>query len=129
LIRRSPGTRAAPIAILGAICVAVVVVGVLLEQVVLAQSAFKLARVRRELAGAEARNEALTLEVTKLQSPARIERYAHDALGMVAPTRVQYIVAAVGSAERRVARHDAPDDPGSGAAASLGSLPHMRAPE
>lgn len=118
LIRRSSGTSFAPLALLSAICVAAVVFGVLLEQVILAQSAFKLARVRRQMAAAEARNQELTLEVTKLSSPSRIERYARTALGMVEPARVSYIVAGLGSADRRVARHTAPDGAGDGGAAA-----------
>jgi cell division protein FtsL len=117
-VRRSPGTRLAPLGVLAAICVAAVVFGVLLEQVILAQSAFKLASIRRQTAMAEARNEALLLEVTKLQSPSRIERYARSALGMVEPARIEYIVAAVRSQERKIARHAAPgSQDGRGAAA------------
>jgi cell division protein FtsL len=119
LIRRSSGTSFAPLALVSAICVAAVVFGVLLEQVILAQSAFKLARVRRQMAAAEARNQELTLEVTKLSSPSRIERYARTALGMVEPAQVSYIVAGVGSADRRVARH--PGGEAYGAAGGVGA--------
>lgn len=117
-VRRSPGTRLAPFGVLAAICLAAVVFGVLLEQVILAQSAFKLASIRRQTAAAEARNESLLLEVTKLQSPSRIERHARSVLGMVEPARVEYIVAAVRSQERRVARHAAPDTEGGRGAAA-----------
>jgi cell division protein FtsL len=103
---------------LAAVCVAAVVFGVLLEQVILAQSAFKLASIRRQTAAAEARNEELLLEVTKLQSPSRIERYARSVLGMVEPARVEYVVAAVRSREQRVVRHPAPADGGGRAAAA-----------
>jgi cell division protein FtsL len=120
LIRRGAGTRLAPVAVIAAILVAGVVFGVLLEQVILAQSAFKLARIRQEMAAAEARNEALTLEVTKLQSPSRIEHFARAALGMVEPADVEYIVASVRMSEQRVARHAVPDDSeGRGTAAGL----------
>jgi hypothetical protein len=61
---------------------------------------------------AEARNEALLLEVTKLQSPSRIERYARSVLGMVEPARIEYIVAAVRSQERKLARRAAPASQG-----------------
>jgi cell division protein FtsL len=117
-VRRNPATRLAPLGALAAVCVAAVVFGVLLEQVILAQSAFKLASIRRQTIAAEARNEALLLEVTKLQSPSRIERYARSALGMVEPARVEYVVAGVGSRAQRVARHPAPADGGGRAAAA-----------
>ena len=120
-VRRSPGTRLAPLGALAAVCVAAVVFGVLLEQVILAQSAFKLASIRRQTTAAEARNEELLLEVTKLQSPSRIERYARSVLGMVEPARVEYVVAAVRPREQLVARHPAPAaGGGSAAAASTG---------
>jgi cell division protein FtsB len=103
LVQRSPGTRLAPVALLVAICTAALVVAVLLEQVILAQSAFKLARIRRQTAAAEARNQELLLRTTKLQSPRRLERYARTRLGMVAPGSVEYIVADVGTARAGLA--------------------------
>jgi cell division protein FtsL len=118
LIRRGAGTRFAPLAVLAAICVAAVVFGVLLEQVILAQSAFKLSRIRRQMIAAEARNEELLLNATRLQSPERIERYARVVLGMVEPTSTEYIVARVGSQDDRLARHRPRDDASQGAAAS-----------
>ena len=117
-VRRGSGTRLAPLGALAAVCIAAVVFGVLLEQVILAQSAFKLASIRRQTAAAEARNEALLLEVTRLQSPSRIERYARSVLGMVKPARVEYVVAAVRSPEQRVARHPAPAEGGGRTAAA-----------
>jgi hypothetical protein len=67
----------------------------LLEQVVLAQSAFKLTEIRQDLAVAEENREVLMLEAAKLDSAARIERYAREELGMIdpAPHDVRYIVA------------------------------------
>ena len=41
LVKRKRNTRSAPLVILATICVGAVIFGVLLEQVVLAQSAFK----------------------------------------------------------------------------------------
>jgi cell division protein FtsB len=103
LIKRGRGTRFAPIAVVTAICAAALVFGVLLEQVFLAQSAFKLARIRREMAEAEDRNQALVLRMTKLQSPRRIERFARARLDMVDPGGVEYIVADVGRPDGAVA--------------------------
>ncbi|MFN2488224.1 MAG: septum formation initiator family protein [Actinomycetota bacterium] len=101
LIKRGSNTRFAPFAVFAAICVAALVSAVLLEQVILAQSAFKLASVRRDIIAAESRNQGLLLEMTKLQSPARIERFARARLGMVDRTDVEYIVADVGSRDGR----------------------------
>lgn len=103
LIRRGPQTRMAPLAALAAIFVAVLVFGVLLEQVILAQSAFELAHIRQRTAAAEARNQELLLEMTRLQSPARIEGYARRWLGMVDPTSIEYVVADIGASDRAVA--------------------------
>ena len=74
-----------------------IVVGVLLEQVTLAQSAFELAELRNDLVAAEARHEELLLEAANLDSATRIERYARRSLGMVdpAPGSIEYIVADV----------------------------------
>jgi cell division protein FtsL len=118
LIRRGAGTRLAPLVVLTAICVAALVVAVLLEQVILAQSAFKLARVRREISSAEATNQDLLLRLTRLQSPRRLERYARDRLGMVAPSNRDYIVADVGRRGREVALE--PPSRAAGAETALG---------
>ena len=71
--------------------------GVLLEQVVLAQSAFELSRLRADLAKAESHHEELLLASAKLDNAARIERYARTSLGMVEPSpgNTQYVVADV----------------------------------
>lgn len=97
LIRRGFSTKLAPTAIIAAIGVVAVVIAVLLEQVVLAQSAFQLAKVRQEVVEAEAEHQELLLEATMLGSPGRIERYAMEQLGMVKPqpSQVDYIVANV----------------------------------
>jgi hypothetical protein len=87
--------------IVAAICVAAIVFGVLFEQVVLAQSAFKMTRIGKRLARAESIHEALLLQSTKLQSLQRIESYARRRLGMVDPPSVSYIVARVPPAAGR----------------------------
>jgi cell division protein FtsL len=103
LIKRSETRRYAPVALMGGICALAVVFGVLLEQVVLAQSAFELARIREGLVAAEARHEELLLEVATLENPERIERFARDTLGMVEPDPggIEYIVANVRAGGRR----------------------------
>lgn len=93
LIKRGRSTRLAPVVILVGICVATIVFGVLLEQVMLAQSAFKLTQIRARLARAEATHEALLYEAAQLENPERIERFAREELGMVDAPAVSYIVA------------------------------------
>jgi cell division protein FtsL len=117
LIRREGSTRTAPIWIVSGLCVLLAVFGVLLEQVVLAQSAFELGRVREDVVAAEAHHQELLLEATKLGSPGRIERYAREDLGMVDSAEVGYIVAEVhGAADkptpRRARRPETLSDPG-----------------
>jgi cell division protein FtsB len=103
LIKRERATRLAPLAILGAIVAVAVVFGVLLEQVVLAQSAFKLTRVRERLAVAEERHQELLLQAAKLESSDRISRFARDELGMIepGPGDVQYLSADIRLGRRR----------------------------
>ena len=102
LIRRGLSTRLAPLAIVASIGVIAVVIAVLLEQVVLAQSAFKLARIRAEVVEAEAEHQELLLEATRLGSPGRIEHYATQELGMVKPQpqELDYVVADVKGADQ-----------------------------
>jgi cell division protein FtsL len=83
LIVRRGSRRAAPYAIGGAILVLGIIFTVLLEQVVLAQSAFKLAELREELVAAENQSFELQLEVARLESSDRIERFAREELGMI----------------------------------------------
>ena len=94
LIKRAGGRRLAPTALIGVILATSIVVGVLLEQVVLAQSAFKLAQIRKDLAAAEELHQELLLEAARLESPGRIERVARQDLMMVEPVGMpEYIVA------------------------------------
>ena len=126
LIRRGLSTRLAPVAIVTSIGVVAVVIAVLLEQVVLAQSAFELTRIRAEVVEAEAEHQELLLEATRLGSPGRIERYATEELGMVKPRPqdVDYVVADVKSLDdgsflaraERAGALEAPLAPGAGTA-------------
>jgi cell division protein FtsL len=107
----------APVWIVSGLCILLAIFGVLLEQVVLAQSAFKLGRVREEVVAAEAHHQELLLEATKLGSPGRIERYAREELGMVDSAQVGYIVAEVHgmgeeSTPKRARRPENLSDPG-----------------
>jgi cell division protein FtsB len=94
LIKRTNARRIS-VYVAGGIFAAAIVAAVLLEQVVLAQSAFHLSDLRRDLQVAEEKQEELLLEAAQLDSSARIERYARENLGMVDPLPggVQYIVA------------------------------------
>ncbi|MFP5297443.1 MAG: cell division protein FtsL [Actinomycetota bacterium] len=95
LIKRSTSRRIAPMLVLGSILVIATVFAVLLEQVVLAQTGFKMDTLRREIASAETEHARLVLKVAKLSSKERIEQVAMEELGMVQPKRISYIVANV----------------------------------
>ncbi len=92
---RIESLRGASVLIGGGLAAAAIVAIILLEQVVLVQSAFHLSDLRKQLEVAEEKHEALVLEASTLDSSARIERYARENLGMVnpAPEGVEYIVA------------------------------------
>lgn len=68
---------------------------VLIEQVMLAQTAFKVSQMREEIVKAEARRAELTLQAAQLGSSERIERVAKRELGMVSPEEIHYVVANV----------------------------------
>ena len=95
LLKRTGARRAMPGYLIVTIVVLAIVAGVLLEQVMLAQSAFRLSDINKSLASAEARQEELLAELAELESPGRIERYARTQLGMTDPAVVEYIVANV----------------------------------
>ncbi|MDQ3646935.1 MAG: cell division protein FtsL [Actinomycetota bacterium] len=85
--------RITPLLVVATICAAAVIAGVVLEQVVLAQSAFKVVRLRDRTAAAEARHEELLLEAARLEAPGRIERVAREEIGMIDAPAPSYIVA------------------------------------
>jgi cell division protein FtsB len=93
LIQRGGQRRMAPLVVISVILIAATVFAVLLAQVTLAQSGFKMAEMRERMTTAEARHAELVLKVAKLGSSERIERYALGRLGMVYPPEVRYIVA------------------------------------
>lgn len=126
LIKRSGSRRSAPWFIVAVITVGALVAGVLLEQVVLAQSAFKLQAIDRRLAQAETRQEELLTKIAELESPGRIERYARTSLGMVDPTTIEYIVARVrmtGTDNRVADALNAAELPLPGSASAVGTSP------
>lgn len=103
--------RSLSVLIVGGIVAVVIIAAILLEQVVLVQSAFNLSDLRKQLEAAEAKHEVLVLEASQLDSSARIERYARENLGMVNPDPggIEYIVANIkqpkGLADRVGGKH------------------------
>ena len=93
LVRRRPHRLLAPATTLGLVSVAVLIFAILLEQVMLSQSAFDLTRLRERLEAAEDRHQRLTFEAARLDDPERIEDYARDRLGMILPEDVRFMVA------------------------------------
>ncbi|HVL63679.1 MAG TPA: hypothetical protein VM573_00745 [Actinomycetota bacterium] len=120
--RRAGRGRGTSVFVTGGIIAVALVFGVLLEQVILAQSAFRLSAIRERLATAERRYENLMHEAVILDNPARIERVARRRLGMIEPDPAarRFVVANVrsGSAGVRAAM------PGEGEA-----VPGIAAPE
>jgi cell division protein FtsL len=108
LIRRTSTHRVAPLAVLAVILTGAIVFGILLEQVVLAQSAFRLESLTQEVQKAQATNGELLLRVARLGSPDRVERYARSRLGMVDPASVEYIIADVHTAKGSALADSAP---------------------
>jgi cell division protein FtsL len=95
LIKRSPTRRMTPLVLGGVMLVTLLIATVLLEQVLMAQSAFKLEGIRSRTERAETRHQELVLEVTRLENKERIEQYAVSELGMRATnsTNSEYMVA------------------------------------
>jgi cell division protein FtsL len=89
--------RVAPLAVIAVVSVLGIVFGVLLERVMLAQSAFELTRLMRRVEAADEHRSKLTFEVARRENPGRIEEYAREQLGMVDPdpATIEYIVADV----------------------------------
>lgn len=117
----------APVVVIGAILVAATIFTVLLEQVVLAQTGFKMAQLREEMAKAESEHAKLVLKAARLSSSERIEKVAVDQLGMVQPKpeQIRYVVANVRVREDQYLAYEQlpePLDEGAAAAAELGGV-------
>ncbi len=89
--------RVSPLAIVAVVCVLGTVALVLVERVMLAQSAFEMTRLMKHVEALDERRSELTFEVARRENPGRIEKFAREQLGMVDPdpTRIRYIVADV----------------------------------
>jgi cell division protein FtsL len=113
LIQRSSSRRATPLVIGGVIMVALLIATVLLEQVLMAQSAFKLGEIRQRTERAEAQQQELVLQVTQLENHERIEAFARTQLGMV-ETNVagsEYMVADIElGSDSKIAKGQKPED-------------------
>ena len=92
-----PRRRISPLAIVALACVLGTIAVVLVERVMLAQSAFELTSLMKQVEAADERRSELTFEVARRENPGRIEHYARTQLGMVDPdpATIQYIVADV----------------------------------
>ena len=92
-----PHRRVSPLVVLAIVCVLGTVALVLVERVMLAQSAFELTRLMERVEAADERRSELAFEVARRENPGRIEHYARTQLGMVDPdpTKIEYIVANV----------------------------------
>jgi cell division protein FtsL len=97
LIQRARSRKIAPALVALGILIAATIGTILLEQVVLAQSAFKLSGMREQLEQAEEKHSQLLLKAAKLGSSERIKRVAMNELGMQYPLEPHYIVANVKS--------------------------------
>jgi cell division protein FtsL len=113
LIQRGPARRMTPLMFGGVILVALLISTVLLEQVLMAQSAFKLEEIRAQAERAESRQQELILEVTRLENNDRIEEYARAQLGMVETNSAtsEYMVADIAPrADTRLAKETRQDE-------------------
>lgn len=92
-----PHRRVSPLVVLAVVCVLGTVALVLVERVMLAQSAFELTRLMERVEAADERRSELAFDVARRENPGRIEHYARTRLGMVDPdpTKIEYIVADV----------------------------------
>ena len=115
--RVSPFVIAAVIAVLGTVAL------VLVERVMLAQSAFELTRLMERVEASDERRSELTFEVARRENPGRIERYARTKLGMVDPdpTAIEYIVADVAQRGAASGAGLNPRVAGTGAASAAGA--------
>ena len=113
LIQRGAARRVTPLVFGGVILVALLISTVLLEQVLMAQSAFKLEEIRNQTESAESKQQELILQVTRLEDNSRIEEFARTQLGMIETnhTTSEYMVANIAvKADTRLARATQEDE-------------------
>lgn len=83
--------RTALVALAVSAVVALIVFGVVVAHVVLAQNQFALTKLEADSRNKQAEYERLRLEMSELESPNRIILVAHQRLGMVSPANVTYL--------------------------------------
>lgn len=104
LFRKRRTRVVSPALVIGVVLVITTISIVLMEQVMLAQTAFKVQQMRDRMVQAEARHAELVLQAARLGSSERIEQVATSELGMVHPDEVQYVVANVRTTGPKLAR-------------------------
>lgn len=106
--------------VVSAIAIAAFVFGLVLLNVFLAQSSFRLADLQAETANQEALYRKMRFEVAKAESPSRVAEAA-TSMGLVVPDKQEYLI---GRPEVRIAWSDPPGDADRGALkAVLGGAP------
>ncbi|HUR77225.1 MAG TPA: hypothetical protein VMZ22_04695 [Acidimicrobiales bacterium] len=85
--------------------------GVAVSQVIVAQNQDRLDKLNRRLDAEQTRYERLRYQLAELESPDRVVAAAHERLGMVEPTKINYVapVASDNDATEQVEATDAPD--------------------
>jgi len=122
LIQRGAARRMTPLMLGGVVLVVLLISTVLLEQVLMAQSAFKLEDIRAQTEKAESRQQELILQFTRLENNDRIEEFARAQLGMVETNSAtsEYMVADIApKADARVARQSPQEELDLGGTAAI----------
>jgi cell division protein FtsL len=97
LLRPEPGTEREHrrlvrlLAGVGVVVAVLCVFGVVVAHVVLTQNQFRLDQLEAQASTRQAEYDRLRLQVSELESPARIVKTAQERLGMVAPPKVTYL--------------------------------------
>jgi cell division protein FtsL len=90
--------RGIALAAVASLILSLVVFGLLLLHILLAQSSFQLETVRKRVAFEEERNRRMRFEVAGVTSPARVAEAARS-LGLVVPKQYHYLVAPTNGAD------------------------------
>jgi cell division protein FtsL len=85
-----PRTRARGTFLAGVLLASLVVFGLVLVNIALAQSSFELADLQRQVVEQQARGRELRYQVARAESPERIATVAAE-LGLVPPEREEYL--------------------------------------
>jgi cell division protein FtsL len=88
---RARERRVRQISVVAGLLTTLVLFGVVIAHVVLAQQQFRLSVLQGQMTDAQAANQRLALQVSQLESPARVVAAAEQQLGMVTPPTVAYL--------------------------------------